>query len=104
MQTRSIRLSDVIYNAATQSFEALVTVHDGNIARNYACAINAPIDMSFEDAAEGLKTKALRHYRNSRGMYSHLGAHTPSQRAGRPRFDPMRWLESLMNLPGQRAA
>lgn len=30
MQTRPIQLTDVTYNAATQCFEALVTVQDGS--------------------------------------------------------------------------
>ena len=104
MQTRPIQLTDVIYNAANQSFEALVTVHDGDQSRKYPCAINAPINMSFKDAAEGLKTQALRRHKASRGTYSEIRRHVPQQRAGRPAFDPMRWLESLVHLPGRRAA
>ena len=60
MQTVPLQLSDVIYNAATQSFEALVTVHDAGQARSYACAIDAPITMEFADAASGLATQAMR--------------------------------------------
>lgn len=83
MQTVPLQLTDVIYNAATQSFEALVTVHDGRGARSYACAINAPIDMSFEDAAAGLATQATR--RHSHGRADSIQTPSPSvqQRAGR---------------------
>ncbi|WP_299727570.1 orotidine 5-phosphate decarboxylase [uncultured Tateyamaria sp.] len=63
MQTVPLQLSDVIYNAANQTFEALVSVHDGSNARRYACAIDAPIDMEFEDAARGLSTQALRRHK-----------------------------------------
>ncbi len=104
MQTRPIQLTDVIYNAATQSFEALVTIHDGDRFRKYACAIDAPISMTFEDAAHGLTKQALRRHKTRGGMFSEITRHTPSQRAGRPSFDPLRWLESIVHLPGRRAA
>jgi hypothetical protein len=104
MQTRPIQSTDVHYNAATQSFEALVTVHDGERSRKYACAIDAPITMSFEDAAEGLRTQALRRMNAGGGLYSEIQRPAPAQRAGRRSFDPIRWLESLMDLPGRHAA
>lgn len=83
MQTVPLQLSDVIYNAANQSFEALVTVHDASGARSYACAIDAPITMEFEDAARGLSTQALR--RHTHGHADSVRAQTPPvvQRAGR---------------------
>jgi hypothetical protein len=104
MQTRPVQLTDVIYNAANQSFEALVTVHEDGISRKYACAIDAPISMSFEDAAHGLTTQAMRRHGSDMGTYSEINAPTPPQRAGRRTFDPVRWLENLVHLPGQRAA
>jgi len=67
MYTIPLQFSDVIYNAANQTFEALVTVHDVSEARRYACAISAPIDMEFEDAAKGLSTQAMR--RHGRGDF-----------------------------------
>lgn len=104
MQTQPIQLSDVIYNAATQNFEALVTVHrDGRTCR-YACAINAPITMTFEDAAEGLARQALRRDAGARHLHSELRLRAAKQRAGRRRFDPRRWLENFIPLPGSRAA
>ncbi len=104
MQTRPIELTNVIYNPANQCFEALVTVHDGDTTRKYPCAINAPIDMSFEDAAKGLSTQALRRHKGAATTYSEIARHVPAQRAGRPAFDPMRLLESLVHLTGRRAA
>lgn len=104
MQTRPIQLTDVIYNAANQSFEALVTVHDGELSRKYACAINAPISMTFQDAAKGLTTQALRRHRCKDSTYSEIKFPAPAQRAGRRLFDPMRWLENLAQLPGSRVA
>jgi len=103
MQTKPIQLSDVIYNAANQSFEALVTVYEDDVSSKYPCAINAPITMSFEDAAAGLKTQALRRHTPRAGTYSHTVRYVPPQRAGRPAFDPVRWLESIVHLPGRRA-
>lgn len=66
MHTVPLQLSDVIYNAASQSFEALVTVHDASGKQRYACAIDAPIDLAFEDAARGLTKQALRHHGRTR--------------------------------------
>ena len=83
MQTVPLQLSDVIYNAATQSFEALVTVHDSQGARSYACAIDAPITMPFSDAANGLATQAMRRHTHGRAGATHMPSATPSPRAGR---------------------
>lgn len=66
MPTVPLQLSDVIYNAATQSFEALVTLHDNRGAHSYACAIDAPIDMEFENAAAGLAAQAKRRHDDGR--------------------------------------
>jgi len=83
MQTVPLQLSDVIYNAATQSFEALVTVHDDHGARSYACAIDAPITMEFRDAANGLATQAMRRHTHGRADGAHMPSATPQPRAGR---------------------
>jgi hypothetical protein len=104
MQTRPIQLTDVIYNAATQCFEALVTVQDGEQLRRYACAIDAPITMSYRDAADGLSRQALRRHAQKRGLNSEVLRHVPAQRAGRRSFDPLRWLEEVMHLSGRDAA
>lgn len=93
-QTR-IQLNDVIYNAASQSFEALVSISDGTRSKRYACAIDAPINMSFEQATAGLKTQALRKHASGRGLHSQMRRQLPSQRAGRAAFDPRAWLSSL---------
>ena len=92
MQTRPIQLTDVTYNAATQCFEALVTVQDGEQLRRYACAI------------DGLSRQALRRHAQKRGLSSEVLRHVPAQRAGRRSFDPLRWLEEVMHLPGRDAA
>ncbi|APE45541.1 orotidine 5-phosphate decarboxylase [Sulfitobacter alexandrii] len=104
MQNSSIQLADVIYNPAEQTFEALVTVNRDGVTRTYPCAINAPITMTFEQAAQGLRKQAERRDAKGGGMYSEQVLRAAKQRAGRPRFDPRRWLESLVALPGNRAA
>ncbi len=104
MKTHPIQLNDVMYNPATQSFEALVTVHDGDVARKYACAINAPISTSFEDAVTGLKRQAERRHLHRGGMLSELQRAAPTQRSGRPRFDPRAWLENVIKSNDRHAA
>lgn len=104
MNMRPIQMTDVIYNAAEQCFEAIVTIHDGDCARNYACSINAPISTSFADAASGLRTQAERRHAGHGGLYSQTQLEAASQRAGRQRFDPKLWLAHVVALPGLRAA
>ncbi|ASM73633.1 orotidine 5-phosphate decarboxylase [Pseudosulfitobacter pseudonitzschiae] len=65
-----VELNSVIYNATTQSFEALVTVHAPQGARKYACAIDAPITMTYANAASGLATQALRRHAGPHGLSS----------------------------------
>lgn len=62
MPKATTELSNVIYNATTQMFEALVRVRDGVTARSYACAIEGPISLSFERAADSLAQQALRRH------------------------------------------
>lgn len=83
MQTLPLQINDVAYNAASQSFEALVTVHDASGTRRYACAIDAPIEMEFEDAALGLSTQAMRRHAKFSADSVIMPA-SPAQRAGRP--------------------
>lgn len=104
MQKRPVQLTDVIYNAADQCFEALVTVHDGDNSKKYACAINAPIEMTFADAAEGLKVQALRRHTGNAGLASRFITPRPLQRAGRPARSTMEWLQNLIRTPGRHAA
>ncbi|MEW9919824.1 orotidine 5-phosphate decarboxylase [Marimonas sp. MJW-29] len=104
MYTCPIQLSDVRYNAATQSFEASVTVHDNSTVRRYACAIDAPITMTFEDAARGLSRQAIRRHQHRGGLFSEVGTYKVRQRAGRRGFDPLRWFEGIVSRPGRTAA
>lgn len=92
MMKPSVQLSEVVYNAATQSFEARATVHGETGARIYPCAIDAPITMSFEDAAAGLSRQALRRHRMGRGLRAYIPAQ-PVRR--KPRIDPFQMLRRL---------
>ncbi|WP_223424152.1 orotidine 5-phosphate decarboxylase [Tateyamaria pelophila] len=83
MPTAPLQLSDVIYNAATQSFEALVTLHDNRGSRTYACAIDAPINMNFEDAAARLAAQAKRRHNVGRADSVHIPPVTDPQRTER---------------------
>tara|TARA_R110002126_G_scaffold9774_1_gene43576 strand:+ start:4911 stop:5204 length:294 start_codon:yes stop_codon:yes gene_type:complete len=97
-------MTDVIYNAAEQCFEALVTVHDSDGSRKYACSINAPISTCFADAATGLRKQAERRHANHGGMFSELQFQSAALRGGRQRFDPKTWLAHIASLSGLRAA
>ena len=96
MTHRRLELRDVTYNAATQRFEGLVTVHHARHSYRYACAIDAPITMSFEAAAAGLSKQAERRHQRISCLRSETRHHLPKTRAGRTRFDPVRWLSSLV--------
>ena len=92
MTTPSIELSNVIYNAADQSFEAMATIRQAGVTRKLACAINAPIQMPFEDAAQGLMTHALRNFSGRPGLASQYISDTPApQRAGRAERKPQKF-------------
>ncbi len=104
MYTCPIQLSDVRYNAATQCYEASVTVHDNSTVRNYACAIKAPLSTSFEEASKGLAKQAVRRHQHRGGLFSDLSPYKSRQRAGRAGFDPVRWLDGLVRGTGQKVA
>ncbi len=95
MTQTQVQLSNVIYNAGSQCFEALVTVTTRSATKTYSCAIEAPITMSFEQAAEGLKIQALRQNAHGTGMYSQMRHHVAPALAGRTNFDPRTWLAQL---------
>ncbi len=99
-----IQIGEVAYNAATRSFEALVTVREGDTIRRYPCTIDAPITMSFESASRGLSKQAQRRHRSRNCIYSQMTGTKSAQRAGRPRFDPRSWLEQVLVFPGKHAA
>ena len=104
MNSSTIRMDNVHYNAANQSFEAAVTVYGRHSTRKFACSINAPITMSFEDAASGLAKQAMRRFEGRRGLQSALAVSPPKQRADHGGFDPVNWLQGLLGHPDHKAA
>ena len=99
MQKAKTQISQVTYNARTQAFEATVTLHERNGPRRYACSLPAPITMPFKAATSGLVRQARHNHANRTGLRS-VRRKTPMlTNSKRPRFDPTRWLNSL--LPGQ---
>ncbi|MWD27905.1 hypothetical protein E0K89_010510 [Aquicoccus sp. SCR17] len=63
-------LSRVTYNPATQAFEAVVTFHNSDGRMTYAASLAAPLDMSFEEAAEGLIRDARAQARKANALGS----------------------------------
>lgn len=96
--TMQAELSDVIYNAADQAFEAVVTIQSTSGPLRYAASFPAPITTDFDAASEGLIERANRMHRLNRGMRAAARKVVlPAQwrpRNGRPA--PSRWIESLL--------
>jgi len=99
-----IEMKDVRYNPANQCFEASVTVHDYSTVRTYACAIEAPMSMSFANAAKGLTKQAIRRHQRKGGLFSEMERFIPRSRAARRSFVPGRWMRDLLNIPGREVA
>lgn len=104
MYTCPIQMNDVRYNATNQSFEATVTVHDNSTIRTYACAFNAPISMSFAEAAKGLSVQAIRRHQMGGGLFSETRFAPLRARAPRIKRTPAAWLHNLLNIPKNEAA
>lgn len=98
MQNQAVELNNVIYNAASQSFEALATVYAGSSSRSFACAINAPIDMTFADAAQGLSTQARRRFNGDAGLSSSHPATTPAPQVRAGRASPRKVMDAFEML------
>lgn len=104
MSNDPIKMDCVRYNAATQSFEATVTVFGELGTRSYACAISAPITMTFADAADGLARQAQRRYDGRGGLFARPISRYPALRSGARRFNPRQWLREVIGKTGQTAA
>lgn len=65
MSTYPVELTNVIYNPATQAFEARAVVHDPERTQSYACSVSAPITTDFAMASAELVAQAkARHAGN----------------------------------------
>ena len=62
------RISDVIYNAATQSFEARVTLFEATGAATYAASYHAPLDTAYAEASAALVRNAQDQARTRAGL------------------------------------
>jgi len=96
-QTPTARVSDVIYNAATHSFEATVTFYENGTAVKYACEVSAPITMSFEDATRRLIAQAKRQQKKPGSLQARVfsaPAHANHHRARTPIAVWHRWSHS----------
>lgn len=98
MQIQAVELNNVIYNAASQNFETLATVYAGSSSRSFACAINAPIDMSFKDAALGLSTQAQRRFQGTAGLSSSHPASIPAPQVRAGRTSPRKIMDAFEML------
>ena len=98
MQNQAVELNSVIYNAANQSFEALATVYAETTPSSFACAINAPIDMNFKDAAKGLTTQALRRFNGNAGLSSAHPLSMPSPMVRAERMQPRKVVDAFEML------
>ena len=70
MQNPLAQISDVTYNAASQCFEALVTLHIGRYLVRVASAFHAPMDTSFRIITGGLTRAALHDMMNGNALLS----------------------------------
>jgi|TARA_B110000090_G_scaffold11555_1_gene11623 hypothetical protein len=98
MQNQAVELNSVIYNAANQRFEALTTVYAETTSRSFACAINAPIDMTFKDAAKGLTIQALRRFNGNAGLSSAHPLSFPSPMVLAGRTQPRKVVDAFEML------
>ncbi|TCS66195.1 hypothetical protein EDD52_1029 [Primorskyibacter sedentarius] len=75
MQNPLAQISDVTYNAASQCFEALVTLHVGKTLVHVASAFHAPMNTSYRIITGGLTRVALRDLVRGNAMLSRRSAH-----------------------------
>jgi hypothetical protein len=95
-----IELKQVRYNAANQSFEAAVTVHDNDTVRTYACSIKAPLSMTYEEASRRLGKQAIHNHQRRGGLFSEV---TRLVQGGRS-MTRGRWFRDLLQVSGRKAA
>lgn len=96
MQNPLAQVSNVTYNASSQCFEAVVTLHIGNALVHVASAFHAPINTSFRIISGGLARIALRDMENGNALLSRRVARAEA----RHEQQTPRW---KTQLSGQRA-
>ncbi|SNR48928.1 hypothetical protein [Puniceibacterium sediminis] len=98
MQTSRTQIGDVTYNAATQSFEALVTFHTKAGRVRVAAEFHAPLSEDFEVVTESLWQDALDRRRDPLALHARLEAHRVITRRNTAHTMPplQRWFEALI--------
>lgn len=98
MQTSRTQIGDVTYNAATQSFEALVTFHTESGRVRVAAEFQAPLSEDFETVAEGLWRDALDRRVDPLALHARLDANSVITRRNTTRALPplQRWFDALI--------
>ncbi len=99
MYTCPIELDDVRYNAATQSFEAAVRLHDGPITRTYPCSVEAPLSTAFEYATRRLSALAIQQHVSGGGLFSETGQRAQPHARRKQRLSSQGWLSKLISDP-----
>jgi len=78
MSSYSTEVQNLHYNAATQSFDALVVMHEGPDRLSYPTSLKLPIDSDFSFVSHKLVAEAKKQ-RARKG--SHLVSRTPTGQA-----------------------
>ncbi len=96
MQTSRTQIGDVSYNAATQTFEALVTFHTQGGRTRVAARVPAPLDEDPQSVIDALRLDALERRTDPSALHARLDwAAAPRRRS--TYMPPMRrWYEALV--------
>jgi len=100
MSSYHAQVQNLHYNAATQSFEAIVALHEGSDTLKFPCSLEAPIEFSFEWVARRLvaQAKAARK-RGAQHMVSRSRVAARKRAATSPTALARDYMDTL-NLPG----
>ncbi|MGY9047815.1 hypothetical protein P775_20575 [Puniceibacterium antarcticum] len=103
MQTSRTQIGDVTYNAATQSYEALVTFHTQAGRVSVAAAFPASLAEEPDVIGEGLWQDALSRRSDPNTLHARLASSLVIPRMETSRAQPpmQRWIDALM---GRHAA
>ncbi len=104
MITDPILETDIRFNAATNCFEACVTVHGAGPARDYACTVEGDLTMSMPEAEQALRAEALRRHVHTPGLYASVPANEPIPLHTPERAASSNWRLRIERLSGLRAA
>lgn len=80
MSNYKTEVQNIAYNAATQSFEAIVVFHEEGDVIKYPCSLAFPVDAEFEDVTKGLVSVAKSQRASGR---RNLISRAPMQRTPR---------------------